>query len=102
MSGESSATDPKSGVWKYFKKDEKCLSTYKRQQDYNGTLARMICLDLQPISIWKSKHYRKQRFKRLCRLLTTIAYNVPDQQVLRNNLIPELYMKLRSQTFSKS
>ena len=168
MSGESSATDQKSGVWKYFKKDVKkqkfaectlcrkaisaeygnssnlrkhiqskhksafselsklspCVSkrkqalqdgdtaqqpstskyrkidsymkerkwssTDKRQKDYTEKLARMVCLDLQPISIVEDKG-----FKDFVGCLQP-SYNMLDQRVLRNNVIPELYETKKS------
>lgn len=68
-----------------FLQDKKWFPSDKRQQDCNQKLARMICLDLQPISIVED-----QGFRDFVSCLQP-GYNMPDRRVLRYNIIPDLY-----------
>ena len=65
---------------------KKWLPTYKKLKDCTEKLAQMKCLDLQPISVVEDKGLKK--FVSCLQL----SYNIPDRRVIRNNIIPDLYM----------
>ena len=65
---------------------KKWFPTDKKQKDCTEKLAQMICLDLQPISIVEDKG-----FKKFINCLQP-SFNIPDSWVIRNKIIPDLYM----------
>ena len=86
---ESPSTSKHKKIGQYFK-EKKWLPTDKQQKDCTEKLARMICLDLQPVSIVEDKG-----FKDFVSCLQP-SYNIPDRRVLRNSIIPDLYMSQKS------
>jgi hypothetical protein len=86
---ESPSTSKHKKIGQYFK-EKKWLPTDKQQKDCTEKLARMICLELQPVSIVEDKG-----FKDFVSCLQP-SYNIPDRRVLRNSIIPDLYMSQKS------